>query len=347
MAELSGMNLQTGFNFMPASRQNLKTIALKQLANVQTRELQTQKIHAKYCINIQLINFAIRSALYTSPYQNIEKPSAQLGQLDHVWRACELGTAGVQTVKTGYKALDNVLPGKGWPCGAMTDVLQAQPGLHEWGLVAPSLAALQLASPSAWVALVGAPHCPFGPALGARQLNMQRLININAATKNNDPGKGPSNGPALLWATQEALQCADVAAVLAWLPDARSAHLRRLQIAALTHHKLLFVFRPLHAQHESSPAPLRLTVAGAAGVTAGSDTPFNLQIHVFKRRGPLLALPVMIDTRPPRLAALLAASRERIHPHVLLPVSRPEQVDMSVILRKPLHALDRTASLQS
>lgn len=276
------------------------------------------------------------SVLFTAPHQNIESPLARLGQLEHIWRACELGTAGVQTVRTGYSTLDSVLPGHGWPCGAMTDVLQAQSGLHEWGLVAPSLAALQSASPSAYVALVGAPHCPFGPALGARQLNMQRLININAAAK--------SNGPALLWATQEALQCADVAAVLAWLPDARSSHLRRLQIAALTHHKLLFVFRQLHTQHDSSPAPLRLTVVG---VTPGFDTTFNLQINVFKRRGPPLARPVLIDTRPPRLAALLAASRDRIHPHVLLPVSSPERVDLSAILKNPSNALDRSTSLQS
>jgi len=173
----------------------------------------------------------------------------------HVWRAGELanawgtGAASLQTISTAYDALSHVLPGGGWPCGAMTEVLQARSGQHEWGLVAPAISALQAASPSGLVVLVGVPYCPFGPALGARKINMQRLLSIGSVknTVKND-------GPAMLWATREALQCADVAAVLAWLPDARSAHLRRLQIAALSSDKLLFVFRPLQAQHDASPA---------------------------------------------------------------------------------------------
>ena len=258
---------------------------------------------------------------------------SQLTQLAHVWRAGELGATCSATISTGYAALSRVLPGGGWPCGAMTEVLQAQPGQHEWGLVAPALGALQAASPTSWVVLVGAPYCPFGPALGARQLNMQRLLAVNAK----------NDAPAMLWATREALQCADVGAVLAWLPDARSAHLRRLQIAAQTasqmHNKLLFVFRPLHAQQDSSPAPLRLKLASIV-----QPAGHNLQVDVFKRRGPLLAAPVSIDTRPPRLAALLAASGERIHQHE--PERQPALFDMSNILRKPFHALDRSASLQ-
>ena len=250
--------------------------------------------------------------------------------IPHVWRAGSVGAASMQTISTGYDALSHVLPGGGWPRGAMTEVLQPQPGQHEWGLVAPALSTLQAASPGALVVLVGSPHCPFGPALGARQLNMQRVLNINSK----------NDSPAMLWATREALQCADVGAVLAWLPDARGAHLRRLQIAALSADKLLFVFRPLHAQHDSSPAPLRLKLAGMAQAAAGH----NLQIEVFKRRGPLLAAPVLIDTRPPRLAALLAASQGRVHQHE--PQPAPALFDMSEILRKPLHALDRTASLQ-
>ena len=265
-----------------------------------------------------------------------ESPPAKLDQLPHVWRAGELAHSAegsAQTIGTGYAALGNVLPGGGWPCGAITEVLQAQPGQHEWGLVAPAIGVLQAASPAGLVVLVGAPYSPFGPALGARQLNMHRLLSIR--TEQND-------NPAMLWATREALQCADVCAVLAWLPDARSAHLRRLQIAALTHNKLLFVFRPLRAQHDSSPAPLRLKLQGI--LQAESASAFNLQIDVFKRRGPLLAAPVLIDTRPARLAALLAASRERVHQHA--PELAPALFDMSEILRKPLHALDRTASLE-
>lgn len=246
-----------------------------------------------------------------------------------VWRAGELGSASLQVVDTAYAALNRVLPGGGWPQGALAEVMQPQPGQHEWGLVAPALAAVQAEAPDKLTVLLGAPYLPFGPALGARQLDMQRLLCVQG-----------HDAPALLWATREALQCADVAAVLAWLPDARSAHLRRLQIAAHAHNKLLFVFRPLRAQNESSPAPLRLLLEGTVG-DAG-----NLRVHVLKRRGPPLAAPVLLDTRPARLSALLAASRERVRrqreeatPMLLPPLSVTS-------LQSPIHALlDRIAHL--
>ena len=254
-----------------------------------------------------------------------------------VWRAGELGSASLQTVGTGYAALDHVLPGGGWPQGALTEVLQPQAGVHEWGLVLPALAAAQAAAPSQMTVLINTPFLPFGPALGARQLNMQRLLCINGDKRGQG---GYADAPSLLWATREALQCADVGAVLAWLPDARSAHLRRLQIAAHAHNKLLFVFRPLRAQHESSPAPLRLLLDGAMS-DAG-----NLLVDVFKRRGPPLAAPVLLDTRPERLAALLLASRERRRRRdEAVPESAPTVIDLSDLLRRPLHALDRIASL--
>lgn len=253
----------------------------------------------------------------------------------HVWRAGALGGASQQTLATGYVGLDQVLPGDGWPLGALIEVLQAQAGQHEWGFVAPALAAMQGGDAARLTVLVGAPYLPFGPALGARHINMQRLLSVHAA-------KGQA--PSLLWATREALQCADVAAVLAWLPDARSAHLRRLQMAAHAHNKLLFVFRPLRAQNESSPAPLRLLLEGAVHEDG------NVLLHVLKRRGPPLAAPLLLDTRPPRLAALLAASRERARrkreelmplPAVLAGMQQREEREE----RHAGHALDRTASL--
>ncbi|MDP3605850.1 MAG: hypothetical protein Q8R59_08920, partial [Polaromonas sp.] len=136
-----------------------------------------------------------------------------------VWRADAVDQAVAHTLDTGYAALNAVLPGGGWPQGALVEVLQPQAGQHEWGLVAPVLAALQAATPGKLLVLAGAPCQPFGAALAARQLDMDRLLCVRAAR----------DSPALLWATREALQCADVAAVLAWLPDVRSAHLRRLQ----------------------------------------------------------------------------------------------------------------------
>jgi protein ImuA len=239
-----------------------------------------------------------------------------------VWRADAVDQALAHTLDTGYAALNAVLPGGGWPQGALVEVLQAQAGQHEWGLVAPVLAGLQAAAPGKLLVLTGAPCQPFGAALAARQLDMSRLLCVRDTR---------SDGPALLWATREALQCADVAAVLAWLPDVRSAHLRRLQIAAHAHNKLLFVFRTPRAQQESSPAPLRLLIEGAA------DEAGQLRVLVFKRRGPPLETPLLLDSRPPRLAALLAASRERLRLKRAENTPRFPQADVHALLDRIAH----------
>ena len=80
-----------------------------------------------------------------------------LAALCHVWRAGELGSAALQTVDTGYAGLNQVLPGSGWPQGALIEVLQPQAGVHEWGLLAPALAARQAAEPRQPMVPVGAP----------------------------------------------------------------------------------------------------------------------------------------------------------------------------------------------
>jgi protein ImuA len=203
-----------------------------------------------------------------------------------VWRADALGQAVDATVGTGHPLLDAELPGGGWPVGALTEILQNQSGQHEWRLLLPALNRTELGRV---VALVGAPHVPFGPGLLAQGLDARRLLAV------------PVDSLAdRLWATEQALRCAEVAAVLAWLPQVRGAHLRRLQMAASQHRKLLFVMRPDPAQGESSPAVLRVRVAGLH-TPAGA-----LQLEILKRRGPPLASALVLPLRHAPLAVRLA-----------------------------------------
>ncbi|MDO9196351.1 translesion DNA synthesis-associated protein ImuA [Rhodoferax sp.] len=211
---------------------------------------------------------------------------AHLGEA--VWRADELGCAAGATVASGHTALDAQLPGGGWPVGAVVEVLQAQSGQNEWRLLLPALR-----RSSGPVVLVGAPHVPFGPGLCAQGFEAQRLLWIRAGAP-----------AARLWASEQALRCAKVAAVLAWLPQVRAEQLRRLQMAAQEHSKLLFVMRPAQAIAESSPAVLRLLVSSqSAGEGAPGDA---LQLHILKRRGPPLAQALALPARSARLGALLA-----------------------------------------
>ena len=105
-----------------------------------------------------------------------------------------------------------------------------------------------------------------------------------------------------LWATEQVLRCADVDAVLAWLPQARGEQLRRLHMAAAEHQKLLFVMRPENTRAQASPAVLRLLVQPRAGRLMD-----GLEIDILKRRGPPLQEPLQVQARSQRLGVMLAA----------------------------------------
>lgn len=208
-----------------------------------------------------------------------------------VWQADALANAAGRVLATGDPVLDAQLPGGGWPLGALSEILQP-PGVHnEWRLLLPALARCGTGA----VVLVGAPHMPFGPSLGAQGLLPQRLLWVA-------PQEGGKAGAQRLWATEQALRCADVDAVLAWLVQVRPEQLRRLQMAAAEYDKLLFVLRPEQAQNESSPAALRLWAAPSGD---GSD---RLEVRALKRRGPPMEQPVHVSARAARLACLLEAS---------------------------------------
>ena len=240
--------------------------------------------------------------------------------LPNVWRVPELARAEEAVVSTGYALLDAQLPGGGWPVGSMVEVLQERPGQHVWQLLLPGLTQA-IAKQAGPAVLVSAPFEPFGPSLGAQGVPGERLLCIRA-----------DKPTARLWAAEQALRCADVAAVLAWLPQSRSAELRRLHMAAQQHNKLLFVFRGLNVRQDSSPARLRLLVEGV-------DT---LQVHILKRRGPPLESAVALPAHPARLAALLAARKGRAAPPTpITPAANAPEVS----LQRRSHVLDRPVAI--
>lgn len=242
-----------------------------------------------------------------------------------VWRATELGcTAGV-TLATGHAALDAQLPGAGWTVGAISEVLQPHGQHSEWRLLSPALRVSDGTLAPGPVVLVGPPHVPFGPGLAAQGLDARRLLWVLASAPDER-----------LWAAEQALRCAGVLAVLVWLPQVRAEQLRRLQMAAQAHSKLLFVMRPAQAQSESSPAVLRLL----ASTQPDSDT---LLLHILKRRGPPLDQPLLLPARPARLAALLAMHYGDTSVAAPGPPARGER--HNGFLQEVDDALGRTASL--
>lgn len=204
-------------------------------------------------------------------------------ELAGVWRADQLQQASQAVLASGHAELDAELPGGGWPLGQLTEVLQVRSGQHEWRLLLPALKAAVAHGP---LVLIGAPLLPHLPALAAAGIPAAKLLRIDART------------PAeRLWAAEQVLRCRDLGALMAWLPQARPEQLRRLQLASTHTQALVFAFRPEVARHESSPAPLRLTLRAAADEQ-------GLSIELLKRRGPVNDHPLTFAAPLPVMAAL-------------------------------------------
>jgi protein ImuA len=238
-------------------------------------------------------------------------PSDHLSSLTHVWRVDDLAREE-STTPTGHPMLDACLPGGGWPTGQLVELLQSRPEAHVWQLLLPGLAQALLGT-SGPIVLVGAPQLPFMPALQAMGIASSRLLRVQS-----------ERPMALAWATEQALRCVDVAAVLAWLPQAEPAQLRRLQVSAQQQRHLLFVMRSVQARTQATPARLRLLLGGQ------DET---MEVHVLKRRGPPMEAPIHLQAWPLRLQALVQSRRR---PSILQP--------MPTMARRS-HVLDRTLAI--
>lgn len=205
-----------------------------------------------------------------------------------VWRGDALGSAEQAGVASGFASLDALLPGGGWPRGALTELLLPRAGLGgglgELALLRPALKALD--ADAGWVLLVSPPWRPLAPAWQGFGPGLSRLLVVEAARDD------------AAWACEQLLASGSVAALLAWLPDSDAKALRRLQLAMAGQQTLAFVFRPDQVVGSASPAPLRISLeADEAG----------LKLHIVKRRGPPLAAPLTLQVERPVSWARLAA----------------------------------------
>ena len=201
---------------------------------------------------------------------------AEILQRHPIWRGGSLAQA-IAALPSGFAALDAELPGAGWPRQALTELLADEAGIGELELILPALATLTRAGRrTVWVA---PPHMPYAPALAAAGVDLVNLLIVHAPERRD-----------ALWAAEQALRSGSCHALAAWLPKPRYAELQRLVVAAEASHAVAFLFRPLTAAGESSPAALR-----AALEAAGSE----LHVRIVKRRGAPLARPVRLALKRP------------------------------------------------
>jgi hypothetical protein len=177
-----------------------------------------------------------------------------------LWRG--RNAAPRETFPTGFDALDRVLPGGGWPCRGLIEVLICGSGSGELGLWAPLVARLSHIETARWCAFVSPPFEPYAPAWLSRGARAEHLLVVR------------SDQP--LWAMEQSLLSGACAMVFGWLPRITMRELRRLALAAEKGAALAVLIRPLRAAQEHSAAVLRMALEV-------SDS--SVQLRILKGRG--------------------------------------------------------------
>ena len=189
-----------------------------------------------------------------------------------IWRGDDVAPEPA-AVPSGYAALDAVLPGRGWPQGALTEVVLEREGIGEIRLTLPALARVQAGGRD--VVWIAPPHRPYAPALVQGGLDLARFFVVRCAA--------PQDA---LWAFEQALRAPECGAAFAWLPTRDERALRRLQVAAREGRAWGVLWRRPGQQGGAAAAPLRLALAPRDG---------RLAVRVVKRRGAARPRPVEID----------------------------------------------------
>src|SRR3954469_25237722 len=96
--------------------------------------------------------------------------------LEHpgIWRGKSV--ARTEVLSSGFAALDERLPGGGWPRSGLIEILAPGLGVGELALLLPVLATLTRAPMARSVAWIAPPFEPFAPALAAHGIVLERIL---------------------------------------------------------------------------------------------------------------------------------------------------------------------------
>jgi len=231
-----------------------------------------------------------------------------------LWRGNQLGGPVAEVLPSGFQAVDGVLPGGGWPCGALTEVLVSQFSVVEFRLLAPMMATLTRGGQT--VVLVGPTMAPHAPGLRHDGVDERHLVWVDV--------DAPKDR---LWSTEQLVKAGSCGAVIAWLPLVRAEQIRRLQVLASRCKGPVFLCRPESAARDASAAPLRVLVH--------VETDWQITVEVLKRKGPPLDGQLRLLSMPGGLSKIMTPRLR--YPSRLVPVEPSHAVDspIAAAVREP------------
>lgn len=164
-----------------------------------------------------------------------------------LWHAGRSASIAAEGEPSGHAALDALLPQRGWPRRALTELLLPADGVGELSLLMPTL--VRMTQAGGTVALIAPPYLPYAPAWQAAGVELAALQIVDASPRD------------ALWAFEQCLRSGACAAVIGWPLHADAPALRRLQVAADSGDCLGFALRDRKHAANPSPAALRVEYA--------------------------------------------------------------------------------------
>lgn len=188
-----------------------------------------------------------------------------------------LGSGGTRDQQprfsTGSSALDRLLPAGGLRRGGLVEWLGD--GMGSGVSCLPLLVARQLQQQDdeAALAVVDRRQRFYPPAAKAWGIDLQRTILIRPDSERDE-----------LWALDQTVRCAHLAAVLAWPERIDGYTFRRLQLAAETSGAVVLLVRPTSAMRQPTWADLRLLVSPRPSLQS-SRAGWRLNVRLLRCRG--------------------------------------------------------------
>jgi len=191
--------------------------------------------------------------------------NAELEQLlktdGRIWRGRKTD-AELPVLASGFPALDRVLPGGGWPLGALIEIQVSTWGIGELRLLLPMMRSLNAAD--RWLVWIQPPFEPYAPALCRHGLDLHRTLVVETGAVEGDGW----------WAMEKFLRHPAAGLVMAWPKCLEMKPVRRLQLAAEQGGTIGVLFRC--RETAGTPAALRLALQSAVD---------GLDVHLLKVRG--------------------------------------------------------------
>ncbi|MCP4283769.1 MAG: translesion DNA synthesis-associated protein ImuA [Gammaproteobacteria bacterium] len=203
---------------------------------------------------------------------SVAKVEGLLQQSPGLWRGRALSQDPEPGIATGFSSLDKHLAGRGWPRGAISEILSDQPG-GAMTLLMPALATLSREAEQ--IILIAPPYIPYAPGFAMNGVDLTRLLLVDSRDEKES-----------LWVLEQVLG-AGCGAALFWPQQLSRVALRRLQLAAERGGGIGFLLRQPQLAEESSPAALRLQIAAAGNV-----------VNILKRRGGWPVKGIRLDVDP-------------------------------------------------